>query len=135
MKRLILSVLVVLAIATTVVGCGTSNAVKSPSSGNTELQGAWTETSFGVTMTFTFSGDNFTATATGSIQWSGTFTLDSTANPKTIDLYYATCTYPSDSNVGKTALGIYLRYSSFEFKYDILVPFKERKDERLIIHS
>ena len=38
---------------------------------------------------------------------SGTFTLDSTANPKTLDMYLAASTDPSESNIGKTGLYIY----------------------------
>jgi uncharacterized protein (TIGR03067 family) len=63
-------------------------------------------------MAFTFSGNNWTLTATSaatleSIQESGTFTLDSTANPKTIDLY--TTSFPTAPElVGTTSLGIYL---------------------------
>jgi uncharacterized protein (TIGR03067 family) len=110
-KRLILSILAVFAIATVAVGCGGNTS----SSGNTELQGTWksTTTDKTATITFTFSGNNFTSTlistvaSVPSMQESGTFTLDPTANPKTIDLYLATSTLPSASDVGKTELGIY----------------------------
>ena len=103
MKRLILSVVVVLAIATAVVGCGTSNAVKSPSSGNTELQGTWTVAV--PAGTFTFSGNSFTLTVPGVLQQSGTFTLNSAASPKTIDVHITTSSDPQ--SVGTTLLGIY----------------------------
>jgi uncharacterized protein (TIGR03067 family) len=115
MKRLILSVLVVLAIAAVVAGCGSSN---TSSSGNTELEGTWTETVPGtdimpdMTVTFTFSGNNWdmiekeTATSTIWIQMSRTFILDPTANPKTLDLYITD--FPEWSeNVGTTLHSIY----------------------------
>ena len=112
MKRLILSILAVLAIATAVVGCTSDNQVKSPSSSNTELQGTWAATSPDATqtLTYTINGNNWTMTRTsakGSIQESGTFTLNPTANPKTINLSCTASTYPSDPGVGTTGLGIY----------------------------
>ena len=112
MKRLILSVLVVLAIATAVVGCKSSS---TPSSGNTELQGTWmwtyTSSNQTATLTYIFNGNNWTmtiTTPTESVQDSGTFTIDPTANPKTIDMYLAACTGPWESNIGKTLPCIYL---------------------------
>ena len=107
MKRFILSILAVFAIAAAVVGCGSSNPSGLPT-GNTELQGTWTWTEAGVT--FTFSGNNWTITSTIGDQTSGTFTLDSATNPKTIDLYFATYSEPQAASqvVGKTALGLYL---------------------------
>lgn len=106
MKRFFLSVLAVFAIAA-VVGCGASNT----SSSNTELEGTWTWTAFGETGAFTFSGNQWTLTGTNSsvsLQiGTGTFTIDSAANPKTIDLYFISAV-PADSQiVGKTALCIY----------------------------
>ena len=106
MKRLILSVLAVFAIAAIVVGCGSSN---------TELQGTWRTTlddaNIGsLSITYTFSGNNWECTwasTTFNAEMSGTFTFDSTANPKTLDMYMAACTDPSESNVGKTGLYIY----------------------------
>jgi len=66
------------------------------------------ETSSDATVTFTFSGNNWTLTFTStSFQESGTFTINSVANPKTIDLYVATSTDPSYSGVGETGLGLY----------------------------
>lgn len=112
MKRLILSVLAVFVITAVVVGCGSSN---TSSSGNTELEGTWTETVPGTdimpatTITFTFSGNNWelieTATSV-SFQVSGTFTLDPTANPKTLDLYITASTLASNM-VGTTLHSIY----------------------------
>ena len=158
MKRLILSMLVVFAIAAAVVGCGSGSTAgptptptltptitstpaptstptstvtstpmptstpaptPTPTSSNTELQGTWVGTGAdkNVTMTYTFSGHNVTlaftsistipGTTAKSLQESGTFTLDSTANPKTIDLYVVTSTDPSDPAVGQTILCIY----------------------------
>ena len=113
MKRLILYILAVFAITIVVVGCGSSN---TSSSGNTELEGTWTETVPGtdimpaMTLTFTFSGNNWasieTTTSATVYQMSGTFTLDSTANPKTLDLYITTATLWSNM-VGTTLHGIY----------------------------
>ena len=130
MKRLILSVLAVFAIAAVVVGCGSNNTPEptptptptpmptptpTPTPSNTELQGTWTITwttsDTTATSTYTFSGNNWIVTSTpAGIQESGTFTLNSTANPKTIDMYFATSTYPSGTspNVGKTGLGLYI---------------------------
>ena len=107
-KRLILSILAVFAIVGAVVGCTSG----STSSGNTELQGTWKATSPDgtVTITFTFSGNHWTMTEASaaqsqSIQLLGTFTIDSTANPKTIDLHIAA--HPSSELIGKTILNIY----------------------------
>jgi uncharacterized protein (TIGR03067 family) len=111
MKRLVLSVLVVFAIAAAVVGCGSSNT----SSGNTELQGTWKATNPNdstMTYTFTFNGNQWTmvlalTSASQSFQESGTFTIDSAANPKTIDMLFVS-SVPADSQIaGTTALGIY----------------------------
>ena len=106
MKRLILSVLAVFAIATAVVGCSSSNTTgptPTLTSGNTELEGTWTAATEG--MTLTFSGNNWTFTRS-SLQISGTFTINSAASPKTIDRYVTTSSVPQ--YVGKTSLGIYL---------------------------
>ena len=107
MKRLILSVLAVFAITAVVVGCGSSN---TSSSGNMELQGTWTGTLSGITMTYTFSGNNWELTETKEstimVQMSGTFTLDSTANPKTLDLYTTACPI-IPTQVGMTWHSIY----------------------------
>jgi uncharacterized protein (TIGR03067 family) len=110
MKRLILSVLVVFAIAAAVVGCGSSNT----SSGNMELQGTWKATDPAdntTTITFTFNGNQWTMTEAStsmalSFQMSGTFTLDSAVNPRTIDLYITACSIAPDQ-VGTTLHSIY----------------------------
>jgi uncharacterized protein (TIGR03067 family) len=111
MKRLVLSVLVVFAIAAAVVGCGSSNT----SSGNTELQGTWKATDpndSATTVTFTFNGNQWTmvlasTSASQSFQESGTFTLDSTANPKTIDMLFVSSVPAAPGIAGTTSLGIY----------------------------
>ena len=110
MKRFILSILAVFAIAAAVVGCGSSNT----SSGNTELQGTWKATSPDetVTITVTFSGNSWTMTETStsasqSVQLSGTFTLDSAANPKTIDMLYVSSVPATPGIAGTTVKGIY----------------------------
>ena len=107
MKRLILSVLAVFAIAAIVVGCGSSN---------TELQGTWRTTlddaNIGsLSITYTFSGNNWECTwasTTFNAEMSGTFTFDSTANPKTLDLLF---TYADEmfgfTIEGGTLYGIY----------------------------
>jgi uncharacterized protein (TIGR03067 family) len=108
MKKLILSVLAVFAIAAVVVGCGSSNTA---SSGNTELEGTWKRIGPGDTsIAYTFSGNNWTMTATAgseSIQMGGTFTINPTSNPKTIDIVYVYSVPANSSAIGKTALGIY----------------------------
>ena len=110
MKRLILSILAVFAIVGAVVGCTSG----STSSGNTELQGTWKATSPDgtVTITFTFSGNHWTMTEASaaqsqSIQLLGTFTIDSTANPRTIDMLYVSSVPATPGIAGTTALGIY----------------------------
>jgi uncharacterized protein (TIGR03067 family) len=105
-KRLILCVVAVFAIAAVVVGCGSNNTAEPPS-GNSELQGTWTGTarnSGSVVYTFTFSGDNYTLSFTGS-QGSGTFTADAAANPRTIDFHITAHT--TTQYIGKTVLGLY----------------------------
>jgi uncharacterized protein (TIGR03067 family) len=109
MKRLFLSILVVVAIATAVVGCKSNDT----SSGNTDLQGTWMATAPDdntMTITCAFNGNQWTMTeaiaTVGSIQLSGTFTVDSAANPKTIDMLFTS--FPMETDwVGKTSLGIY----------------------------
>jgi uncharacterized protein (TIGR03067 family) len=90
----------------------TSEPTPTPSqSSDTELQGTWTETltDGGVShdRTFTFSGNNWTATAGNRVM--GTFILDSAANPKTIDLYFAAGGDPMYDPMyeGETWLGLY----------------------------
>jgi uncharacterized protein (TIGR03067 family) len=108
-KRLILSIVAVLALATAVVGCGGSN---TSSSGKTELEGTWVITYPDVngSNTFTFSGNNWVMIqkwgSQGSLQRSGTFIIDTTANPKTIDMNVTASTEGS-LVVGMTSLGIY----------------------------
>jgi uncharacterized protein (TIGR03067 family) len=79
------------------------------------LEGTWTETvsdsGIGtVTITLTFIGNNWelieTLDSSTMLQMSGTFTLDSTANPKTLDLYITACSMAPEQ-VGATLYEIY----------------------------
>ena len=110
MKRLVLSVLVVFAIAAAVVGCGSSNT----SSGNTELQGTWVNSTTGLllnTITFNFNSNQWNmmwafGSESNTLQMNGTFNINPSANPKTIDMVYTS--FPMDTaTVGQTSLGIY----------------------------
>jgi uncharacterized protein (TIGR03067 family) len=115
MKRIIPFIFAVLAIVAFVSGCGSGN---TPSSGNTELEGTWTtivpgaEIMSDMTITFTFNGNDWelteleTETSTAVIQMSGTFTLDSKANPKTLNLYITDCPQGTEE-VGTTLHSIY----------------------------
>ncbi|MFA5056172.1 MAG: TIGR03067 domain-containing protein [Dehalococcoidia bacterium] len=111
MKKFFLSIIPVLIITIVIVGCGSSD---TSSSGNTELQGTWvgilTETCYTppcrtYDITFTFNGDDLAVTNNGK-DISGTFTLNTVANPKTIDFYIVTDEYGPEYE-GKTAMGIY----------------------------
>jgi uncharacterized protein (TIGR03067 family) len=106
-KRFILSILVVLAVATVVVGC-----TPSSNSDLQQLQGRWTTTTGNMTVTYTFSGDSWSMVASSALtlhlvsQLAGTFTLSSAANPKTIDMLVSSS--PSwPEMAGTTLLGIY----------------------------
>ena len=100
---------------TMAVACGpepspTPTPTPTATVSNTELEGSWTgEASWhGNTSpiyTFTCNGSNFTYTCDTGIEGSGTFAIDTAANPKTIDLYITEHTTPAFS--GKTCLGVY----------------------------
>jgi uncharacterized protein (TIGR03067 family) len=147
MKRFVLSVLAVLAIAITVVGCGSSNTARptpvatptptptpSPTPSNTELEGMWIgmpklPDNTTMQITFVFTGNNWISLSSksDSDQMSGTFIIDTMANPKTIDLYIANASEESHW-AGGTSLGIYVLNGS-NLKLEVLDPGDARLTE------
>ena len=110
-SALIMTALVSIALA---VSCGPtppSPAVTpTATTGTMDMEGSWMgEASWhGNTSpiyTFTFSGSTFTYTCDTGIEGSGTFTIDTATDPKTIDF---DITYHTTSEfIGETCLGVY----------------------------
>lgn len=105
--------LVLIAVLTGTVafwGCGGSNAT-GPSPWATELEGSWRYTEPDWQLTFTFSDSNWTVVdeewykQDTTITLSGTFTLNTAAAPKHIDLLCSSS--PDPDYIGETVLGIY----------------------------
>ena len=95
-------------------GCGDKN---NPASAGapTELEGTWTQTVGGVTNTFVFHGNTFSA-AFGQATYTGTFSIDTSITPHHIDCRMTTVTPSGSGYEGKTSLGIYLLSgNTFEF--------------------
>jgi len=96
-------------------GClgGGSGGATGPSQYATELEGTWvftvTDTNFTYTSTWVFSDTNWTRTDVQTTDqtwaWNGTFSLNSAATPRTIDMLCAGS--PDSTDIGLTAPGIY----------------------------
>ena len=159
MKKLVLSILAVLAIVTAVAGCESGHKTTviptpeptvapmdtptptpvptqeptptpTPVSSAMEIEGTWTGQANNGTLniTYTFSDSSWTVTDTNietlqSIEMSGTFTIDTSANPKLIDLYIAASSLPDF--VGATMFGLYEVSSS-----SLLLTYNSSNEER-----
>ena len=90
-------------------GCGSSST--GPGQVETELEGTWYDYDSLFHITFTFTGSNWTvlqeywSDQDTTLNWTGTFSLNTTSTPKSIDLLCSTS--PGSSDNGLTALGIY----------------------------
>lgn len=87
--------------------CKESSTSPKQKSTKTELEGKWigTEPGNDFTFTFTFSGESLTMNSTSGEYHNGTFTVNTSANPKQLNF---AITSGSETNfVGKVALFIY----------------------------
>ena len=93
------------------------------------LQGAWAAEKDGKKVQMVITGDKFVLSAEGKKMGSGTFTIDPTQKPKTIDLLV---TEGDNANfVGKTSRAIY-EVDAGKFKWCANEPGKDERPKEFV---
>jgi len=109
--------LIILAVLTGTIafwGCGSDST--GPGAAGTELEGIWYDYDSLFHITFTFSGSDWSvlqeywSDQDTTLTWGGTFALNTTSSPKSIDFLCSAS--PDSGDIGLTALGIYALNSS-----------------------